>query len=87
MRRNALMLSVLLAAPAGAQTVTEDPYLWLEGVEDAKAWDRLRDLRCDQAQGYHMGKPMPANDFVAWSARWVERRRMPGAPAATTLLH
>jgi diguanylate cyclase (GGDEF)-like protein len=58
-----------------------------EGVEDAKAWDLLRDLRCDQAQGYHMGKPMPANDFVAWSARWVERRRMPGAPAATTLLH
>ena len=38
-------------------------------------------------QGYHMGKPMPANDFLAWSARWVERRRMPGAPAATTLLH
>ena len=58
-----------------------------EGVEDAKAWDRLRDLRCDQAQGYHMGKPMPANDFLAWSARWVERRRMPGAAAATTLLH
>jgi EAL domain-containing protein (putative c-di-GMP-specific phosphodiesterase class I) len=58
-----------------------------EGVEDAKAWDLLRDLRCDQAQGYHMGKPMPANDFLTWSARWVERRRMPGAPVATTLLH
>ncbi len=58
-----------------------------EGVEDAKAWDLLRDLRCDQAQGYHMGKPMPANDFLAWSARWVERRRMPGAAATTTLLH
>ncbi len=42
MRRNALMLSVLLAAPAGAQTVTEDPYLWLEGVEDAKALDWVR---------------------------------------------
>jgi hypothetical protein len=34
-----------------------------------------------------MGKPMPANDFLTWSARWVERRRMPGAPVATTLLH
>ena len=66
---------------------TLDLIVVAEGVEDAKAWDLLRDLRCDQAQGYHMGKPMPANDFVAWSARWVERRRMPGAPAATTLLH
>ena len=42
MRPNALMLSVLLAAPAGAQTVVEDPYLWLEGVEDAKALDWVR---------------------------------------------
>ena len=42
MRPNALMLSVLLAAPAGAQSVVEDPYLWLEGVEDAKALDWVR---------------------------------------------
>ena len=42
MRPNALMLSVLLAAPAGAQSVAEDPYLWLEGVEDAKALDWVR---------------------------------------------
>jgi EAL domain-containing protein (putative c-di-GMP-specific phosphodiesterase class I) len=66
---------------------TLDMYVVAEGVENARAWDLLRDLRCDQAQGYHMGKPMPSDDFLTWSARWVERRRIPGTPAATTLLH
>ena len=42
MRLSALMLSALMMAPAGAQTVSEDPYLWLEGVEDAKALDWVR---------------------------------------------
>ncbi|MFZ9347542.1 MAG: prolyl oligopeptidase family serine peptidase [Arenimonas sp.] len=42
MRLPALMLSALMMAPAGAQTVSEDPYLWLEGVEDAKALDWVR---------------------------------------------
>ena len=58
-----------------------------EGVENAKAWDLLRDLRCDQAQGYHMGKPMPAAEFLPWSARWVDKRRLQGAAGAATLLH
>ena len=25
----------------------------------AKVWNMLRDLDCDDAQGYHMGQPMP----------------------------
>jgi diguanylate cyclase len=29
-----------------------------EGVEDAETLDLLRTLGCDQAQGYHVGKPM-----------------------------
>ena len=45
-----------------------------EGVENAKAWDLLRELNCDQAQGYHMGKPMPAGDFVRWSVGWSARQ-------------
>ncbi|WP_297801056.1 prolyl oligopeptidase family serine peptidase [Arenimonas sp. GDDSR-1] len=42
MRLSALMLSAVLTAPAGAQKMSEDPYLWLEGVEDAKALDWVR---------------------------------------------
>jgi diguanylate cyclase (GGDEF)-like protein len=58
-----------------------------EGVENAKIWDQLRELHCDQAQGYHMGKPMPLEEFVAWSARWVEKSRLPGAAGSAGLLH
>ena len=45
-----------------------------EGVETAEAWNLLRDLKCDQAQGYHMGRPMPVGEFSAWSASWGMRR-------------
>jgi EAL domain-containing protein (putative c-di-GMP-specific phosphodiesterase class I) len=41
-----------------------------EGVENGAAWDMLRELRCDQAQGFHMGRPMPVGDFAAWAAAW-----------------
>jgi diguanylate cyclase (GGDEF)-like protein len=45
-----------------------------EGVENATVWDMLRDLNCDQAQGFHMGRPMPARDFALWSSRWMARQ-------------
>jgi diguanylate cyclase (GGDEF)-like protein len=45
-----------------------------EGVESAEAWNLLRDLKCDQAQGYHMGRPMPVGEFSAWSTSWGMRR-------------
>jgi EAL domain-containing protein (putative c-di-GMP-specific phosphodiesterase class I) len=37
-----------------------------EGVENAVAWTMLRELDCDHAQGYHMGRPMPADEFARW---------------------
>jgi diguanylate cyclase (GGDEF)-like protein len=58
-----------------------------EGVENARIWDLLHELRCDQAQGYHMGKPMPSAEFRPWSARWVEARGLPGRTAGAALLH
>jgi diguanylate cyclase (GGDEF)-like protein len=36
-----------------------------EGVESKEAWDALRALGCTLAQGYFIGKPMPADEFVA----------------------
>ena len=46
-----------------------------EGVETAEVWNLLRELRCDQAQGFHMGRPMPVNEFTAWSTGWGMRRQ------------
>jgi diguanylate cyclase (GGDEF)-like protein len=37
-----------------------------EGVEDRQTWDRLAAIGCDIAQGYYLGRPMPAADLVTW---------------------
>ena len=37
-----------------------------EGVETQAAWDKLRDLGCDAAQGYFMSKPLTAEHFLEW---------------------
>jgi EAL domain-containing protein (putative c-di-GMP-specific phosphodiesterase class I) len=37
-----------------------------EGVEDEPTWDRLRELGCDQLQGYHLARPMREGELVAW---------------------
>jgi len=35
-----------------------------EGVEGADVQDALAHLRCDRVQGYHIGKPMPADELL-----------------------
>ncbi len=57
-----------------------------EGVENAKTWDMLRELNCDQAQGYHMGKPMPADAFANWSVGWLNQHR-PADLVSALMLH
>jgi diguanylate cyclase (GGDEF)-like protein len=37
-----------------------------EGVESEQVWERLRDLGCDQAQGFFLARPMPADDIEGW---------------------
>ena len=37
-----------------------------EGVEDTETWTQLAELRCDLAQGYLLGRPVPAQDFERW---------------------
>jgi EAL domain-containing protein (putative c-di-GMP-specific phosphodiesterase class I) len=41
-----------------------------EGVENAVILEQLRALACDEAQGYYVSKPMPADVLAAWCARW-----------------
>ena len=37
-----------------------------EGVEDAGPLDALALHGCDQAQGYHVSRPLPAPALEAW---------------------
>jgi diguanylate cyclase (GGDEF)-like protein len=38
-----------------------------EGVETLAVWNRLRALGCDQAQGYYLARPMPADQVAPWA--------------------
>jgi diguanylate cyclase (GGDEF)-like protein len=44
-----------------------------EGVETARIWNQLHRLDCDEAQGFHMSKPVPVDQFNVWRVRWSER--------------
>lgn len=41
-----------------------------EGVETQALMQRLGDMQCEQAQGFHIAKPMPANDLEKWCANY-----------------
>jgi diguanylate cyclase (GGDEF)-like protein len=50
-----------------------------EGIESAGVWDLLVQLGCDEGQGYHLARPMPAPDLLSW----IQHREStgPGTPA------
>jgi diguanylate cyclase (GGDEF)-like protein len=40
-----------------------------EGVEDLATADCLRELGCDELQGFHFSRPLPAAEWQAWALR------------------
>jgi EAL domain-containing protein (putative c-di-GMP-specific phosphodiesterase class I)/DNA-binding NarL/FixJ family response regulator len=44
-----------------------------EGVEDREDWEFLRGTGCDYAQGYFIGRPMPASGLPEWHDKWRAR--------------
>lgn len=56
-----------------------------EGVETPAVWRTLRSLDCDLAQGYLIGRPMPADVFAGWAAQWHEREAVPLRDAPNTM--
>lgn len=40
-----------------------------EGVESREVLERLAALTCNEAQGYHIARPMPVEEFPAWFAQ------------------
>ncbi len=53
-----------------------------EGVEDNDTLEYLRRLGCDEAQGYYIARPMPAQNFVEFMAS----RNLPFGTKATGVL-
>lgn len=41
-----------------------------EGIEDAAVLTELRVLGCTTAQGYHLSRPLPKNQLLAWINTW-----------------
>ncbi len=54
-----------------------------EGVESAAVLDLLTAMGADEAQGFHMSRPLPAADLPAFVSSWVARHyQLPASAAA-----
>jgi EAL domain-containing protein (putative c-di-GMP-specific phosphodiesterase class I) len=45
-----------------------------EGVESRAVWDRLIDLDCDVVQGYHISRPLSAEQLIEFVLTWQRGR-------------
>ncbi|VAW01415.1 diguanylate cyclase/phosphodiesterase (GGDEF & EAL domains) with PAS/PAC sensor(s) [hydrothermal vent metagenome] len=60
--RTIVEISILLAHKLGMQVIAE-------GIENEKVNNILRELDCDEGQGYWIAKPMQADEIEAWLAK------------------
>jgi EAL domain-containing protein (putative c-di-GMP-specific phosphodiesterase class I) len=44
-----------------------------EGIETKENWHMLAAMRCDLAQGFFIGKPMPGLEIPTWASNWAPR--------------
>jgi diguanylate cyclase (GGDEF)-like protein len=52
-----------------------------EGLESEAVWELLRKMGCDQAQGYFISRPIPADQLAGWLDRWSPPRFIADAAA------
>jgi EAL domain-containing protein (putative c-di-GMP-specific phosphodiesterase class I) len=58
--------SLLLAKQLKMTTVAE-------GVETVDDWRHMRQLQCERAQGYFIGRPMSVEELPRWQGEWEGR--------------
>ncbi len=66
--RAILESSMAMAQKLGLTTVAE-------GVETEAELELMRDIGCDNVQGYLIARPMPTDDLIRWLAQRVNARR------------
>jgi diguanylate cyclase (GGDEF)-like protein len=66
--------TIELAHSMGLQVVAE-------GVETELAWDHLRELGCELAQGFLIAKPLPVEEVESWLERWEQAAPRVTSPA------
>ena len=66
--RAILESSMAMAQKLGLTTVAE-------GVETAAELELMRDIGCDNVQGYLIARPMPTDDLIRWLAQSANARR------------
>ena len=66
-----------LAHDLGLSTVAE-------GVETPQAWAKLRELGCDEIQGYVLARPLPAEQIPSWITEHRDTIDRHPAPAPTS---
>ncbi len=57
-----------------------------EGVETREQLAFLRELECDECQGYYVSRPMPADEFALFVRTWPDAARERGSPGTTLKL-
>lgn len=72
--RIVLETNIGMARRLGMRTIAE-------GVETEEHWTMLHDLGCDGAQGYWIGRPVPAEELLLWTGNWEERSRLAATAA------
>jgi EAL domain-containing protein (putative c-di-GMP-specific phosphodiesterase class I) len=58
-----------------------------EGVEDAETLARLAEMGCEQAQGYHLCVPLPAEEATRWLEAHTAGARARRRPPRGRLAH
>jgi len=64
--RSVVGASIKLAHELGMSVVAE-------GIESEHVWNVLKDLQCDEAQGFWIAKPMPGREITDWWEDWSSR--------------
>jgi EAL domain-containing protein (putative c-di-GMP-specific phosphodiesterase class I) len=57
-----------------------------EGIEDAATLDRMLELGCDLAQGFHLSRGLPAGELLRWCDTRAESQKHVTAHATPLVL-